>query len=91
MTITFYAKVKPKKKLLPLMVSTLVKASIWFKENRLVVKCNKSCLIPITSINKVKLLCSDINICRDDKPIEVLDNAKLLGLYIDQTPNTFLQ
>ena len=67
------------------MVSTLVKASIRFKENRLVVNCNKSCLIPIVSINKVKLLCSDINICLDDKPIEVLDNAKLLGLYIDQT------
>ena len=67
------------------MVSTLVKASVWFKENRLVVNCNKSCLIPIASINKVKLLCSDINICLGDKPIEVLDNAKLLGLYIDQS------
>ena len=81
----FLCKGKTKEEVVTLMVSTLVKASIWFKENRLVVNCNKSCLIPIASINKVKLLCSDINICLDDKPIEVLDNAKLLGLYIDQT------
>ena len=82
----FLCKGKTKEEVVTLMVSTLVKTSIWFKENRLVVNCNKSCLIPIASINKVTLLCSDINICLDNnKPIEVLDNAKLLGLYIDQT------
>ena len=67
MIITFYVKVKPKKKLFSLMVSTLIKASIWFNKNRLVVNSNTSCLIPIASINKVKLLCSDINIYLGDK------------------------
>ena len=62
----FLCKGKTKEEVVTLMVSTLVQASVWFKENRLVVNCNESCLIPIASINKVKLLCSNINICLDD-------------------------
>ena len=57
----------------------------WFKSNRLIVNPNKSFVMPIASLYKVKTIPNEICIMLDDTRLMFCNEIKLLGIYIDQT------
>ena len=68
-----------------LMETTLYKANVWFKSNRLTVNTNKSCIIPITTRSRLNTLFENLEIKLNGSKLDICTNTKVLGVHIDQT------
>ena len=67
------------------METTLYKANVWFKSNRLTVNTNKSCIIPITTRSRLNTLFENLEIKLNGSKLDICTNTKVLGVHIDQT------